>query len=161
MRRILATGNRSRVVAGFTLLELMVVMAIMVLMMSAVPISINHMLPGRRVSAAAQHISAAIQDAKAQSAVSGAPMQLRVEPNALALIGSPNASSAESKHSLVTTAVSTVLSATTTDARPLTALTIFPDGATSGGVIGIADGTHRTRVLISVLTGRVTVDRDP
>lgn len=166
MHRILATGRRASVIApsrqaaGFTLLELMVVMAILVLMASAVPISINRMMPGRRVAVVTERVSTAIRDAQAQSAASGSPIRLEVGQSELTSLQSSRAGATGVKQRLVTTATSTTLSAKSFDGRLIPAVMVFPDGATSGGVISIVDGVHRAQVSISALTGRVITQRD-
>lgn len=155
-----SSSTAKRAIAGFTLLELMVVMAILVLMVSAVPIAINRMMPGRRVAVTAERISTAVRDAQAMSTATGTPVSLEVGRRDITAVQVTRRSAQPVSHKVLTTSSSTELKVNDDDGRPTTAVIVYPDGATSGGSIDIIDGTHQARISISALLGRVSMLRD-
>jgi len=141
--------------AGFTLIELMVVLAILVLTTAIIPLSISRMLPGRRVAVAVERIGSAIHYAQATSRVQGRPIEIEVQEHALMLSAQGEAQSSIASMSTILSS-STQVSAASNDGRKIHRLVVYPDGATSGGEIDIVDGIHHDSVSISMLTGRVT-----
>lgn len=148
MRGTSATGRR---VAGFTLLELLVVMAIVTLLAAALPAALNRSLPGRRVAVTTDRLVAGVRDAQAASVLSGQPVTLELQSRGFAF--SHRAARAGSF------AASTRVVLTDTEGRPAREITVFPDGSAQGGRFEIVDGPHRRTVIVSPLTGRVFVDR--
>lgn len=126
--------------AGFSLLELLVVLAIMVIAVTAFPLVLNRALPRRRVRAATEHIEAAIRRAEIQSTALDQPERISVEQLSSRL------------------ATSTHLRTTTPGGALLRALVVFPDGSTSGARFVLSDGPDRSTVLVSEITGRIHVE---
>ena len=125
---------------GFTLLELMVVLLILVLAATAFPLAIDHTLPGRRVSVAAEKVRSALLDAELRSMASGQPIELAV--GAL-------------KHSM-RSHVDLKLAAP--DGATLDSVTLFPDGSSSGAHLTLTSGRHRSSVELSAVTGLISVE---
>ena len=126
--------------AGFTLLELLVVLVIMLIAVTAFPLALDRALPGRRVRAATEHLEAAIRHAEIQSIALDQPQRLSVAKLTL-----PFASS-------------THLRASALGGGPLRALVTYPDGSTSGACFVVSDGPERSTVIVSEITGRITED---
>jgi general secretion pathway protein H len=73
MRAISATGN-----AGFTLLELLVVLAIMVMISVAWPLASARVFAAQRLRDESQQLAAAIRAAQMTARMSGQPQELRI-----------------------------------------------------------------------------------
>lgn len=125
---------------GFTLLELLVVLAIMVIALAAFPLALDRALPGRRVRAATERLETAIRQAEFQSIALDQPQRLSV---------------AELTSRF---AASTHVQANRPGGGPLRALVTYPDGSTSGARFFVSDGSDRTTLVVSAITGRFTVD---
>jgi general secretion pathway protein H len=126
--------------AGFTLLELLVVLAIMVIAVTAFPLALDRALPGRRVRTATEHLEAVIRHAEVQSIALDQPQRLSV---------------AELTSQFART---THLQTTGPGGVPLRALVAYPDGSTNGARFVVSDGSDRRTVVVSEITGRINVD---
>lgn len=133
---------------GFTLLELMVVLALILLMTASLPFAMNRVLPGRRVSVTAERLIADIRWLQIQSSITGAPGQLAVAPSGYRL------EIREHGGRLVSLPASTTLRFCTPDAGCLARLRVYPDGTTSAGRFEIVDSGRHAGVDISMLTGK-------
>ena len=126
--------------AGFTLLELLVVLAIMILAASVFPLVLDRALPARRVRAAAGHFAATIHKAEIQSIARDRPERLSIAGLTSRL------------------APSTHVDATGPGGRALRALTVYPDGSTNGARLLVRDGSARRVLVVSAITGRISSD---
>lgn len=155
MRRTSGTGSGR----GFTLLELMVVMAILVMVATLFPFALNRALPSRRVTTTTQRLVSMVREAQSASLVSGRPVTLELRGHGLTAVpqgpSSPAAPS-DKGHSL-SFPQSTEVSMTDSDGRALTALVVYPDGSSRGGRFEVQDTGHRGTVLVSAVTGRVSL----
>lgn len=131
---------RATLGAGFTLLELLVVLAIMVIAITAFPLALDRVLPERRVRAATEHLEAAIRDAEIESIALDEPQHLSVAEVTFHF------------------APSTRLRATSPGGGPLGALVAYPDGSTNGAHFVVSDGSDRSTVVVSQITGRIDVN---
>lgn len=125
--------------AGFTLLELLVVLAIMVIAVAAFPLALDRVLPGRRVRAATEHLVTVIRHAEIQSIALDEPQRLSVTE--------------------LTSRVSssTHIEASRPGGEPLRALVIYPDGSTNGARFVVSDDGDRSTLTVSEITGRIDV----
>jgi len=147
MRAILATGRRAAPVggqvsvgAGFTLIELMVVLAILLMMGTIFPFVLKRTLPHERVVLGSQRLRTAIHDAEMRSQGTGEPGLLDAETLGKLL---PQG---------------THLTLTGPDGTALTTLTVYPDGSVTACRIDVAEGVHHQTVVTSALTGRVRAE---
>lgn len=135
---------------GFTLVELMVVLAIAVLIAASMPLALNKMLPSRRVAATADRLVADVRWLQGQAIVSGAPARLVLNASGYQLETRNGAEVREIK----------LVSSTRLRLRPrgeeraLPELVLYPDGSSVAGELEILDSGRRLRVEISMLTGR-------
>lgn len=151
-----ATGDRSiprrawRAAAGFTLIELMVALAIMVLIAAAVPMALGRLMPGRRVAVAADQLTADLQWLQGEALRAQAPASLTLQPRGYSL-------DVQSDRRVVSLPSTTRLQVRAqADARELERLLIFPDGTASPSRILISDSGRQIELQVSMLTGRVS-----
>ena len=136
--------------SGFTLIELMVVLAIMVLVASALPLALNRALPARRVAVAADKLVADIRWLQTQSTMLGRPARISILESGYQLKLESTDRSRD-----VALAKSTALSLRAReDGRIVKELLIYPDGTSSAGRFEVSDSGRHATVEISMLTGR-------
>jgi general secretion pathway protein H len=156
MLGISAIGKRTK--RGFTLLELLIVISIMVLLASAFPVALDRTLPGRRVASTVQKVVVAIDDARAKSAACSCAVRLELRDRDLSLSAAvPNQTLLSPNP--ISIPRSTRVSLIDMDGRSTHTLEIFPDGSTSGGRFEIVDGRQRNAITVGEITGRVRVTR--
>jgi general secretion pathway protein H len=121
---------------GFSLIELLVVLLIMVLLTGLLPLAIERMVPARRVAAVCQDLESRLRDLQSLALATGT--QAMLVPNSLPL---PSGVTLELRDNV--------------SGRSLTDLTYFADGSSTGGRFEIAYGERRRTVIVSRLLGRV------
>jgi general secretion pathway protein H len=132
---------------GFTLLELLVVLAIMAAIAAAFPLALNRFVAARRADVATMNLFTSVRAAQMKSVASGKPARIEIVANGY-----------QAQDRLVTLNSRTrlVLRAAEQGDEKKT-LVFYPDGSTSGGVFEIVDGNHRRDIVVSMLTGQVRV----
>ncbi|MBV5310774.1 GspH/FimT family pseudopilin [Chromatium okenii] len=138
---------------GFTLVELLVVLAIAALLMTAVPALFSAAFPGLELKSAARRTAATLRLARESAIRQGTETELQVDVEArqLALQGYRNLNLPSGLTMQLETA-----------ARDLHdtqrgVIRFFPDGSSTGGRIILAYHDHGYQVGITWLTGRITV----
>lgn len=145
-----ARSPRSANIRGFTLIELLVALAIMVLIAAALPIALGRMLPGRRLTVAADQLVTDLQWLQAQSIRSRTPGQLTLLPEGYQMEVGPS-------ERRVTIAPTTQIHLRArADERELQRLTFFPDGTAVPALLAVADSGRRVDLEVRMLTGRVS-----
>lgn len=139
---------------GFTLLELMVVMAILVLVAMLFPVALDRALPGRRASTTAERLASTVREAQGSSLLSGRPIVLTVRGHGL--VTQDEATSAPIGRAL-TFPASTGIALTDLEGRAVPALVVYPDGSAQAVRFDVDDGGHRRAVLVSAVSGRVSL----
>jgi len=133
---------------GFTLLELMVVLAILVMGSVLLPMAFDRMMPGRRVTVSGQRIVAAIRDAEAESQASGRPLRLQLQEEGIVW----------GEHSkTIALPARTSVTATDPNGRTTRQIVVFPDGSARATRFDIRDGIHHGAVVVSGITGHAVV----
>lgn len=153
MRRTWVTGRES----GFTLLELMVVMAILVLVATLLPMALDRALPGHRVATTAERLMSLVREAQGSSVVSGRPVTLTVQGHELVTQDGATSAAIGRPFSFPT---STNVSLIDLEGRAATALVVYPDGSTQPVRFDIEDSGRRRAVIVSAVTGRVSLTAD-
>jgi general secretion pathway protein H len=133
---------------GFTLLELLIVVAIIAALSAAFPLALNRFLPARRVDSAARTLVADLHLAQTRSIATGKPVSLAISPSGYQI---------ERDDVRELNATTTLELRTADDALAVNELKVFPDGSTTGGRFRIRDGTRMRLILVSALTGRVSL----
>lgn len=137
-----AIGSR-----GFTLLELMVVLTIIVLIASAWPLASSRVFAAQHLRNESQHLAGAIRLAQVTARITGVTQELAISPEGIAYrIGSDT-------HELpqgLTLHIRNV-SGHTSDDR----FFIFPDGTSSGGLLNLTFQDHNVTLRVLPATGRL------
>lgn len=81
--------------AGFTLIELMVVVVIMAIIFALVAYSVNRMLPNMQIATAGQQLLGAVGQARMLAVTKSAYVKLRLVSTGLPLVGKPPQDSIE------------------------------------------------------------------
>jgi general secretion pathway protein H len=140
-----ATGDQ----AGFTLTELLVVLAIVGLLIAAIPVLLRTAMPGMKSLAAARALAQDLRMARGQAIASGAATTIRFDTNRQVYLVEPG-DHARKLPDAVRFSIS--------GQRPVTQIGFYADGSSTGGVVLVGDGALRHRVTIAWLTGRVAID---
>jgi general secretion pathway protein H len=144
MRATSATGNR-----GFTLLELLVVLTILVLMASAWPLAAPRVFPTQRLRNEAQQLAAELRVARMTARLTGARQQLEI-------------SATGTGYRIATESYDlpdglTVHLRSDGSAGPANQVTLFPDGSSTGGSLDLELHERLTTVTVAPLTGHVEI----
>lgn len=140
-----ATGDQ----AGFTLTELLVVLAIIALLITAIPALLQSAMPGARSLAAARGLAQDLRIARGQAIAGGNATAIRFDPARQVYLLEPG-----DKPRTLPNAVRFSLQG----GKPAAQIGFYPDGSSTGGEVLVGDGTLRHRVAIDWLTGRVVID---
>jgi general secretion pathway protein H len=138
---ISATGNR-----GFTLLELLVVLAIMVLLAGAWPFAAPRLFPAQQLRNEAQRLVASLRSARMTARISGVPQSVE-------LLGAGEAyKTSLEPHELPTGVIARMRN---DEASRPPGVMFFPDGSSTGGVIDLKLPKRTVSVEVGKITGRV------
>jgi general secretion pathway protein H len=152
-----STGSRSIATAGFTLLELLVVLAIVGLVLAIVPPNLMKGTGAQALKTDTRLIVSGLQYARTRAISQNVPVALVIDPQTRRL-------SIDGRRQIGTFSASTELSALNgqdvwqTGAR--TAIQFLPDGGSSGGEILLSYRQTRYRLSVNWLTGAVTTSRE-
>src|SRR5262245_44196055 len=148
------TGGR-QAIAGFTLLELIVTLAILAVVIAMVTPSIGRGTEAVRMRAEVAGFSAMLRHARERAIVSQKPQAVVVDPTSQRVsvrVGGPEGEVRESR---------ALAEGMTVQAAPPPALTVQFDsrGSSSGGDFRLSSGAITWRVTVDALTGRVRSSR--
>jgi len=143
------TGSR-----GYTLLELLVVFAVMGLVLASVPMIVASARPGPTARVAAEELAAALRLTRSEAIGRYAPAVLRLDVEQRAYRGADGREHtlAEDLDLNFVTARSELAGAKAGQVR------FFPDGSATGGRITITHGGQSYVVTVDWLTGAVDVE---
>jgi type II secretion system protein H len=133
-----ATGNR-----GFTLLELLVVLAIMVLLAGAWPFAAPRLFPTQQLRNESQKLIAALRSARMTARLSGAPQTIELLPG-----GNGYQASSEA-HQLPMNVIARIHS----DAGA-SGVMFSSDGSSNGALIDLQLGHRTVSIAVGKITGR-------
>ena len=144
-----------RTVPGFTLLEVVLVLAIVALASLLAAAAIGGGADGMRLRSAAKEIAAQLRFTRAQALATGEPQRFTIDPAAHAWTAPKDREGELSPQlSIVFTGAREVQPAEGTGA-----IVFFPDGASTGGRVRMAIGDAAWQVDVAWLTGEVRVAR--
>jgi len=141
-----ATGSVRQ--AGFTLVELLVVLAIIGLLIAAAPIIMRSAIPSARSLAAARAFAQELRQTRGQAIASGNATAIRFDTARQTYLLEPG----DRARTLPKTVRFSL------PAQAATQIGFYPDGSSNGGTVFIGDGKLRHRVSIDWLTGRIGID---
>jgi general secretion pathway protein H len=152
-----STGSGSVATAGFTLLELLVVLAIVGLVLAIVPPSLMKGTGAQALKADTRLVVSGLQYARTRAISLNVPVALVIDPQTRRL-------SIDGKRQIGIISASTELSALNgqhvwqTGTR--TAIQFLPDGGSTGGEVLLSYRQTRYRLSVNWLTGAVTTFRE-
>jgi general secretion pathway protein H len=144
--------RRAKSSAGFTLVELLVVMGIMGLVLVVV-LNARPKAVATRVAVTARAIAASLQLARAQAMASNTETVFQIDTDKLRF-GLPR-----SMHSLPSGMAVAMNVAETERIANIGGIRFFPDGQSSGGEIALTLDGRSTRIAVNWLTGEPRLDR--
>lgn len=141
---------------GFTLLELLVVLAVIGLVMVAVPMMIAGGRPGPETRAAALEIASALRQTRGESIARFRPVTFLVDVDEKRYrIGANGAEKVLPEQMAL--ALYTARSELAGDSAG--GIRFFPDGSATGGRVTVTNGDHKYTVAVDWLTGVVTMEQ--
>ena len=132
--------------AGFTLLEMIVVLAILGLALALVVTRGPPRSPGLDMRAAASLVARSLREARSQAIAANSPTAVTLDPATGSIAAGGR---------VVRLPPDVALSA------PAATVSFAPDGSSSGGTVGLAGAGRRFVVAVNWLTGRVSVTEAP
>lgn len=154
MGRLRGESKYPRTGAGFTLLELLVVLALMAMIYSLAAPMISAGLPGAELKGAARQLAAGLRKARSQAVTQKkeAVLTLDVEQHHFEVSGDNHSYALPAKLEIsLYTAQSELLR------DKVGSIRFFPDGSSTGGRISVAIGERKYHVNIDWLTGQVAI----
>jgi general secretion pathway protein H len=143
-----------RKTSAFTLIELMVVLAIAGLIMALVPPMLSNVIPGTQVKSAARHLAAGLKLTRDKAITSR-------EETVLTLDMEHNTYAIADTEKQLDLPDDTVLTLTTAETEMLTetrgSIRFFADGSSTGGQIRLAYRQSEYLVDVNWLTGQVSI----
>ncbi len=139
---------------GFTLIEIMVVMAILALMLVLISPTFSTALPGVSLKAAARTLAGSLRHARSRAIALNEEVALAIDVDTrrYAIVGGNTAGKLPGEGEIrLFTAQSELIDATSGTIR------FFPDGGSTGGGVTFIDGERRYRVLVDWLTGQTSI----
>ena len=140
------TLDRRRHTGGFTLIEMLVVLAVLGMVLAVTLLHGRSRNPALEASSAAGIVAAVLRAARAQAIAEDRPVRVSVDP---------------AQHSLRVNGRPPRTLRPEIAAVPPTGIAFAPDGSASGGAVLVAEGAHRLAVQVDWLTGRVSVAEAP
>jgi general secretion pathway protein H len=144
-----------RSACGFTLLEIVLVLAIIALASLLAAAAVSGRTDARRLRSAAKEVSAQLRFTRAQALASGQAQRFTIDPRAHAWRG-PQRHHGSLPRNL---AIGFTGARETQSAPGEGAIVFFPDGASTGGRVRLAMADAVWHVDVAWLTGQVTLTR--
>jgi len=133
--------------AGFTLTELLVVLALIGLLAAAAPVLLQAAMPGARSLAAARALADDLRIARGEAIAGGAASAIQFD-TAHQIYRLEPGERARQLPNHIPFAL----------ARGRTSIGFYPDGSADGGELFVGDGPRRHRIVVEALTGRIAID---
>jgi general secretion pathway protein H len=150
-----AAATMRRHARGFTLLEIILVLAIIALATLLAAAAVSGGVDGLRLRSAAKEIAAQLRFTRAQAIATGEPQRFVVDPRAHAW------SAPKQRHGELPRKLAVVFTGAreVQPAQGQGAIVFFPDGASTGGRVSLALGDAAWQIDVAWLTGQVQVVR--
>lgn len=148
-------GSRMRRAGGFSLLEMLLVVALIAAVGVLTATSLTGGMDGIRLRAAAKQVAAQLRFTRAQAIATGQPQRFSIDPRAHAWTA-PKQRSGQIHPSL---GIVFIGARETQPARGVGAIVFFADGASTGGRVQLSAKRAAWNVDVKWLTGEVTLRR--
>ena len=144
---------RRSAASGYTLLELLVVLAVAGFIMAGVASYSTQSMPGTKLKSAAQRLADALRTAQATAVTDGTPVTVAISSSSGTYLVEPGGDA-------TTLPSGTSLSFTPDSFLPtkLPGVRFFPDGSAAGGEIVFTAGGRSFHITVDWLTSRVTLN---
>lgn len=148
---------RARSARGFTLIELMAVIVLLAIAITAVTFSFSKSLQSAKIRGASRDLVAALRYTRGQAIVKGKQevLLLNLDDNSYAAPGKGSVKLPKGMNLRLTTAETEVTGGNSGGIR------FFPDGSSTGGHISVFQGQREWRVNVAWLTGDIALDEAP
>lgn len=147
------TGKKAEC-GGFTLVELLVVLAIISLLLAFTPAAFNRMMPGLEVQSASRQLAASMRSARSAAIRDNAEVTLTLDLEArvyrLDQLGQEQAIDEAIEVSMLT-------ARSELEGEQTGRIRFYPDGTSTGGRVTFAGGGAAYDILVDWLTGRVRI----
>lgn len=142
---------------GFTLVELMAVIVLLAIALTAVTFSFSKSLQSAKIRGASRDLVAALRYTRGQAIVKGkqAVLLLDLDNNSYTAPGKGAVKLPKGMNLRLTTAETEVTGGNAGGIR------FFPDGSSTGGHISVLQGQREWRVNVAWLTGEIALDEAP
>lgn len=141
-------------VVGFTLLELLVVLAIAGLVMAITPPLIAQAIPGVQLKAASRGVASALREARNKAIGESRAQRLAIDLESRRYWVERGRAAGDIPEPIE---IELTVAESQRDGDDRGAVAFFPDGSSTGGRITLARGDVRYEVTVDWLTGRVAV----
>lgn len=144
-------------VRGFTLIELMAVIILLAIALTAVTFSFSKSLKSARITAASRDLVAALRYTRGQAIVKGKQevLTLNLDDNTYTAPGKSAHKLPEDMRMQLTTAEQEVTGGNAGGIR------FFADGSSTGGHISVLQDRREWRINVAWLTGDISLDEHP
>jgi len=144
-------------VRGFTLIELMAVIILLAIALTAVTFSFSKSLKSARITAASRDLVAALRYTRGQAIVKGQQevLTLNLDDNTYTAPGKNAHKLPDDMHMQLTTAEQEVTGGNAGGIR------FFADGSSTGGHISVLQDRREWRINVAWLTGDISLDEHP
>lgn len=139
--------------SGYTLLELLVVLAVAGFIMAGIASYSTQSMPGTKLKSAAQRLADTLRTAQAMAVTDGTPVTVAFSPGTGSYLVEPGGEA-------TTLPPGTRLSFTPNAFLPtkVPGIRFFPDGSAAGGDIEFTAGGRSFHITVDWLTSRVTLN---
>ena len=146
-------GRGERAQAGFTLIELVVVLAAIGFVLALALPSLHRLMPGVEARAAARAVAGVMREARSLAIRDNTQIAVRID------IGRRLVSITGGAERTLppTVAASLLTAASELDSAQSGRIAFFPDGTSTGGRLRLSTAGERIDVVVDWLTGRVSV----
>ena len=155
LRHVAACGSTLRAVRGFSLLEIVLVIAIIALASLLAAAALGGGIDGLRLRSAAKEVAAQLRYTRAQALATGEPQRFTIDPHAHTW------SAPKQRHGTLPGQLGIVFTGAreVQPSRGEGAIVFFADGASTGGRVQLQVDDAAWKVDVAWLTGQVRLSR--
>jgi len=129
----------------------MVVLVIMVLIIAAMPIALNRLLPGYRFRAATEQLITELRLARSHAESQGRIVIVACQESSYTI----QFTDGKRQKVISIPANTSMICTAAASGRVVDHLGLYPDGSATGGTLVMTDGKRRATIALSALTGHV------